>query len=269
MKFFNQIISSVNISSALNYFDELKEDANLSDILPKDVLEVICRIGWNEFIEEYPSGKEWDGPYFMNLFQDRWSEGAADLQIKNTNFQPEMRYLGLILKKFYIWEYISLFLFYKSSLPFEILLETENDLRCSIYLAKEVEYFKQAFQVLRNFLELNVSILYFYFDKKSYQIWINSKENKNFPDIRFMINFLKSPEVQFLNEQESKFLHEHYSKLNNSVHSKRHQLNMNKKRLERYVNTFGKSDLRNWLTEFDNIVSFMIKIYLEKIFTRK
>ncbi len=266
MNFFKSKTPSFHVSSALSYFDQLKKETVFSEELPNDIKEVVNRIGWDDFIKEYPSGLYWEGSYLIDLFKEKWIENDSDMQIRKYNFHSEMNYIGLILKKYYIWDYISHYLFLKSSLPQEILLETDNDLACSIFLAKEARYFKQAYQMLRNFLELSVSILYFHFDRKSYKNWINNYKKYSIPGYRNMIDYLKSSDVSIINEQESNFLHELYTKLNSSVHSKRHQINMNFKRLQRYLDSIGIDDLRNWIIEFDKIVSLMIKLYINKIF---
>ena len=252
-----------NIEKALALLQGFKAEYEFGDKPPDDVVEFAKCVGWEDVREEESrSLVMWIGANSINGFLDKWqSDQEISKEDGKAISREHLNNVGLAVKYGFAWEIVSALLFLKSDLPKELLLESVNDLECSIVLSKE-RYFKQAFQVLRNYCEICVSIMYFKRNKDKYAEWINDKNGWRFPEYREMLDELGD----YLADKETRYLHSRYSELNQSVHSKRRRLNMNIIRLERASHDFDKKDILNWSKKFIGIAKFMIELYIRKYF---
>lgn len=255
----------VNFQNALTSLNEFSGELRTTDKIPDDVSEFLNCFSLNW--PEYKIPEEilyWEGDYFFHNFEEKWINNEIVLENKIKIPQKLIKKYVLATKYDYAWNFLSIFFFLRSSRGNELMLESANDLKCSFYLAYE-HYFKQALQILRNYCEVSVSFLFFLAKKDEYDKWIRNKLDFYFPEFSEMLRYLFD-RVKILNNSEKKFLSKSYRTLNNSVHSKRHSLNMSINRLKKHVNSFCVEDLEEWCDTFISLVKFMITLYLEKFF---
>jgi hypothetical protein len=255
-----------SFENALALLDQFREECDFKEEMPSDVLGFMEKLGWQNFQKSiHRELVNWEGGYFINIFLEQCdidTDLAKEKGIKiSTSY---LKAVGLTIKHLFAWNYVSALLYIHSDLPQELLLESTNDLECSIFLAKD-RFFKQSFQILRNFCEICVSILYFINNLQDYKKWLAIPEWR-LPGYREMIQNLKNKGKKvFFSENEARFLGKIYSKLNSSVHQKRDRLNMNVTRLIRFVDFDYGKEIEEWCAIFRNTVVFMIKIYIKRI----
>jgi len=253
----------VNKEAALALLASFQAEHDFADQPPSDVIEFAKCLGWEAEKEEVTGSlAPWNGESLIGEFLEKleldWDiSGRHDNDVATRHLDR----VGLALKYNYAWAIVSSMLFLRSDLPTELLLESSNDLECSVLLSKE-RYFKQAFQVLRNYCEICVSIMYFGRNRKKYNEWLSDPEKWFFPNYHEMLDELGKN----LENREIGYLNNCYSKLNHSVHSKRKRLNMNLHRLERASGDFYLSDTVEWAKQFIRIVRFMTNLYIRKFF---
>jgi len=251
----------INKEKAFVLLEGFKAEYDFAGKPPADITEFIKCLGW----EEIGKGKNrslvlWNGEHLFSDFLEKWEFDRDISKEDGTPISKEyLKNVGLALKYEYAWDAVAAILFLQSDLPRELLLESSNDLECSIILSKE-RYFKQAFQVLRNYCEVCVSIMYFQRNKGMYIAWLNDMETYHFPEYREMLNVLTG----YLEEREKDYLKKCYRRLNHSVHSKRKRLNMNIERLEGEVRSFYCENTSEWSEEFMSIAKFMLELYVRK-----
>ncbi|MFX1535194.1 MAG: hypothetical protein ACFFDI_13300 [Promethearchaeota archaeon] len=252
-----------NKGKALALLNSFNAEYDFGDKPPDDVVEFAKCVGWEDIKEEETRSLGlWFGEYFMSGFLDKWdSDYEISKEDGKTVFKGHLNNVGLAIKYGFAWKIVSVLLFLNSNLSKELLLESVNDLECSIVLSRE-RYFKQAFQVLRNYCEICVSIMYFKRNKDKYTEWISDNKWWHFPEYRKMLNALG----YYLANRETRYLHSRYSELNNSVHSQRSSLNMNILRLERASRDFDIKDILDWSKKFIGIAKFMTELYIRKYF---
>jgi len=199
------------------------------------------------------------GGYFMSRFIDRWESITEDSTPGQREYPTKVfDHVGLSIKLIYAWESLTRGLFSAKNTTPEIILESANDLWCSAFLSSD-GFSKQALQMLRNYCEECVAILYFRLNKAEYQSWLADYRSYHFPDFRTMVGFLK--DRGHLTADENGFLHNQYTSLNSSVHSRRHRLNMGFARMSRNLANMGLDDNDDWANEVEKLIRFMLALY--------
>jgi hypothetical protein len=258
MKYFISTPPAFDVPGALNDLSNLKKESNFGETPPSDVSQLLHKLA-SAGLPEESFTTIWMGGNWIDSYRENW--------IDEDQIPIDLDELGIILKKVHIWEYISSYLFLNSYLPKEMLIESANDLDCSIYLASESRFIKQAFQVLRNYCELCILVIYYHFVPNKYKIWLNDPGASSILKFREIVDWLRDSSLRFLNFPEASYLHDQYGKLNGSVHSERRRLNMGIPKLVELVENNSPRTFNEWTVQFDSIVDFMIRLYLNKIFT--
>jgi len=138
------------------------------------------------------------------------------------NFIDDPLY-GLVAKYYAGWDYIAGDLLAEGaffSLPH--ILETYDDLDCSILLASRL-YYKQAIQVLRNFLETSILHLYFIRDSAAFDRW---KQNEfRTPSVRGKKGMLAQLQaVNWISNELALEASDLYSRLNGAIHGSENRM---------------------------------------------
>ena len=101
------------------------------------------------------------------------------------------------------------------------VLETASELECSLLLASEL-YYKQALQILRSFLELNIMQLFFCDNVKAFSDW--KADQYRTPPLRGKKGVLQDLVVRkFLTEHLAQTASDLYGKLNGTIHGQESQ----------------------------------------------
>jgi len=255
-------MGKANVDLSISCIEKFKREV-LSKEIPNDLLDFFVSLNSKNMIETLRwSPGLWEGEYLQTSFIDVWDFDSEVFDRAKKNLCEILKDVGLALKHYFAWQVISNILGNRGKWHPELLLESVDDLRCSIFLAKE-HFFKQALQVLRNYCEICVAMLYFAMNENAFVGWYEDKNNYHVPDFRNeMLKELES----VLDITEIDFLTKRYRELNHSVHSKRRRLNWNLSsyRIER--NDFREEELSEWSRKFIRILHFALKLYLKNLF---
>lgn len=235
----------------------LTPEHDFAEVPPPDIVQFVGELSETGI----PIEKQdfYTGRYFMSRFIDRWEALVEDGPPEQKKCPTEVfDLIGLSIKMIYIWESLTLGLFAEKDATSEIILESANDLWCSAFLSGE-GFSKQALQMLRNYCEECVAILYFRFNKAEFRSWLADYRSYHFPDYRTMVGYLNDRGL--LTATETDFLHSQYTSLNNSVHSRRQKLNMAFARMSRNLADSGLADTSDWAAEAKKLIRFMLALY--------
>ena len=237
--------------------EKLVPGHDFKEVPPTDIVQFLKELSETGLPTE--TSDFYAGGYFMSRFIDRWESIAENSTLGQREYPTKVfDHIGLSIKLIYAWESLTRGLFSAKDATPEIILESANDLWCSAFLSSE-GFSKQAFQMLRNYCEECVAILYFRLNKAEYQSWLADYRSYHFPEYRIMVGYLKDRGL--LTTNENGFLHDQYTSLNSSVHSRRHRLNMGFARMSRNLANFGLDDNSDWATEVEKLIRFMLALY--------
>ena len=152
---------------------ELKHYSRSDDIkeVPSDVAAFLSALNWNANKEpDQNFFADWPGNAWAEDMLNRWDWDGDIRRKANEAYEPIKGEINLAAKYFYSWKIIQSILALKPKLCNELVWESGDDLDASFLLAKN-GYFKQAFQLLRNYLEVSVAILYFIIDAEAKKGW--------------------------------------------------------------------------------------------------
>lgn len=261
-------IKGANIANAVIELRAFKQSQDLKEI-SRDVVCFLTSLCWEQIQKDIASSFYcWLGNDWAERILQRWDWDDDILKKATVALNSTIGEINLSAKYYFAWQIIQSFLATKSKLSYELIWESGEDLACSFLLAKE-GYYKQAFQALRNYLEVSVSILYFAVDKNAYINWIENNNFYHFPkfhkDEKYHRDML-SRLGEYLDRVDIEFMSSQYEKLNASVHSRRHRINMNIGRLQRSRNDFGARDLKHWSNTFNKNVRFMTSLFFKTLF---
>jgi hypothetical protein len=231
---------------------------NFSSVLPPELVSFVDKLSEKGLTVEVPG--YWAGDHFMSRFIERWEQAKEGYLPEKTEFPEEVfNQVGIALKLICAWDLITRGLYGLNPIARELISESSNDLECSAFLSSE--YFsKQSLQMLRNYCELCVAILYFQRNEDLFKEWLEDLSHYHFPDYREMVKNLNEAEI--LSTWEKNVLHNIYTRLNSSVHNRRGQLNMALPGLERHLSSNGLEDIAEWSRELKDILLFMLRLYL-------
>ena len=238
--------------------ENLRPEHKFSSVLPPELVCFVDKLSERGLTVEVPD--YWDGDYFMSRFIEKWKHTQEECVPEQMEY-PESIFnqVGVALKLICAWDLLTLGLSKKKCIPIELIFESTNDLECSAFLSGE-SFSKQSLQMLRNYCESCVAIMYFQKKKDSFQAWLRDISHYHFPDYRDMVENLTEESV--LLTWENRFLHNIYTQLNSSVHNQRHRINMAFPRMEQYLKSNGLEDIEEWSRELKNILLFMLRLYL-------
>jgi len=180
---------------------------------------------------------------------------------KPPNFLKDESF-GLMAKHAVLWSAVVEALLSESqffSLPHT--LEASEELDCSVLLAKNL-YYKQAFQMLRSLLELNVVHVYFAGDQMAYTAWQNGQGDRlQLRGKKMLLERLQ--EKGAINPNLRKSVDDLYAELNGTIH------NAEAKMLHRGLSDrdwagiqFKSEDFRGWCTYLCRAVSVSVSLAL-------
>lgn len=237
---------------------DLKPEHEFGDDTPADLLSLVNTVANLGLKSDILA--PWYGAHLMDRFISQWRDEREEGHSPQNVFPKSVfDQVGIAFKYIFAWDSLSLGLFDNLPIAHELILETTNDLQCSAYLSSE-KFFKQSLQMLRNYCESCVGIIYFQKNTASFKAWREDLQQYHFPDYREMVNSLTEKGV--LSSDENRTLHKRYSELNNSVHNKRNRLNMNFRKLHDEIASFGTSDYIEWSKEIKRTVMFMMGLYV-------
>jgi len=175
-------MGKATVNSAIKCIKRFRKEV-LTKEIPTDLVALFDILEIKNAEEKYRwSPSLWEGEFLQDSFLEAWDFDPNIIKKAQTNLSEVLQNIGLALKHYFAWQAISDFLRMKRILHPELLLESIDDLRCTIFLAKG-QFFKQALQVLRNYCEICVGMLYFELEKEAFTEWYEDRNYYHVPDI--------------------------------------------------------------------------------------
>jgi hypothetical protein len=139
------------------------------------------------------------------------------------------------------------------------ILEAEEELNCSVLLAKNL-YYKQALQVLRGLLELNVLHVYFAGDPVAYAGWQKAQSRRW--NVRGSGGLLETMQNKgTLTADISKAVDDLYKELNSTIHNAESKMLHRGLRERRWAGLqFKTEDFREWCAYVSRVVTVSVPL---------
>lgn len=197
--------------------------------------------------------------------------GSTVKEVKIPSFLDD-KYFGLVAKYYIIYngiieEVLTESYFYSIA----HMIESEEELSCSILLSKNL-YYKQSVQVLRNYIELLVSQIFFCSDSNAFKQW--KRGDFNLPRLRGNGGLLeKLAKSNFISSDLSERTAKLYGDLNSYIHSTEGRLIHRGVHKGKYIGfIFDHDYFMNWCKMFSKTVEsgiLLLNAHLEQIFKIK
>jgi hypothetical protein len=216
------------------------------------------------------------GKYLFDLGFEYFKDLASQFKVEVENNLPKPgakiikaithdflknKYFGKMAKSAMAWNAIGNQIFSENApLSMTHLLETATEIKCSIFLAKNL-FYKQAIIVLRSFLEELISPLFFSNNANLFQLWKQNQDTP-LPNMRGrngMLVDLKSRKIisKRLNQKVDKL----YKEMNRYIHGKEEYLINKGMYTDQWKGLiFKEKEFKRWASYLSQTVAAGIKI---------
>ena len=232
--------------------------------LNKFLFELYNGTGYGSVASDYFDNAKYEFQGWASLFRERAesampSPASANQNIIIPDFMKNKRF-GLLSKNMCAWEnLISNILAEASYFSLPHILETRTDLTASIHLSAHL-FYRQAFQVLRNFIESIVLPMHFCDNQNDYHKWKDN--NYRTPSLRGDNGLLnKLFKKNIITEELKDNISDLYKILNSYIHGSEDMMNNKGIDSGKWAGfVFQEGEYNKWIDTFVKCVEIGIQV---------